>query len=68
MISLRSQLSLKKSVGVLTGDHHYTTFLKIRRYNFKIQFNQREHFNRDRTAQPGKKKKQNNNPTIKVTY
>lgn len=67
MISLGSQLSLKKS-GALTGDHHYTTFLKIRRYNFKIQLNLREHFNRDRTAQPGEKKNKTKNPTIKVTY
>lgn len=53
----------KKSVGVLTGDHHYTTFLKIRGYNFKIQFHIREHFNsRGRSAQPGKKKKTKKNP------
>lgn len=57
---------LKKSGGVLTGDHHYTNFLKIRGYNFMIQFKMKEHFNsRDKPFLPslGKKK-----TTMKVTY
>lgn len=51
---------LKKSVGVLTGDHHYTKFLKIRGYNFMIQFKMKEHFNsRDNLCCPAWKKKPN---------
>lgn len=56
-----SQLCLRKSVGVLTGDRHYTKFLKIRGYNFMIQFKMKEHFNsrENLAAQLGGKKKPN---------